>query len=142
MKVLAEKVEAVHGKNHSELQEVKSLVVEMVDELDGHMAKEEDVIFPAILEGEKNLESGINPHISLSHLVQPLKILRWEHAVTGDEFQKLRRLTRGFSVPADGCTSYRELYDGLIELEADLHRHVHLENNILFRKVEEEGILE
>lgn len=142
LKVLAEKVEVAHGKNHPELKEIKSMITEMVDELDGHMTKEEDVIFPAIIEAELKLAGQRGPWANPHSLVHPLKILRWEHAVTGDEFQKLHKVTLGFSVPSDGCVSYRELFDGLKELEADLHRHVHLENNILFKKVEEAGILD
>lgn len=141
LKVLADKVEAVHGEKHPELKELKPLVVEMADELDGHMTKEEEIIFPEIIKNEKKLAEGPGPLANPNHLVQPLKILRWEHAMTGDEFQKFHTLTHGFMVPSDGCTSYRELYNGLRELESDLHRHVHLENNILFRKVEEAGIL-
>lgn len=37
-----------------------------------------------------------------------------------------------YTAPADGCISYRALYGALEEFEADLHQHIHLENNVLF----------
>ena len=55
-----------------------------------------------------------------------------EHDSAGDALEKLRRLTSGFTPPADACNTYRALYFELAELESDLHRHIHLENNILF----------
>ena len=55
-----------------------------------------------------------------------------EHDRAGELLATLRRITDGYQPPADGCASYRALYAGLAELEADLHLHVHKENNILF----------
>jgi regulator of cell morphogenesis and NO signaling len=55
-----------------------------------------------------------------------------EHDRDGELLAELRRLTGGYVPPSDGCASYRALYDGLAELEADTHLHIHKENNVLF----------
>ena len=55
--------------------------------------------------------------------------------VVGDLLASLRRLTNGYQTPSDGCASYQALFDGLAGLEADTHRHVHKENNLLFPAV-------
>jgi regulator of cell morphogenesis and NO signaling len=55
-----------------------------------------------------------------------------EHQAAGRALQEIRRLAGDYRVPPDGCATFRALYDGLLRLELDLHRHIHLENNILF----------
>ncbi len=58
-------------------------------------------------------------------------MMMMEHDSAGAAFEELRNITAGFTAPADGCISYRTLFQALTEFEADLHQHVHLENNIL-----------
>jgi regulator of cell morphogenesis and NO signaling len=58
-----------------------------------------------------------------------------DHDVVGDLLETLRRLTHGYETPADGCTSYQALFEGLAGLETDTHLHVHKENNVLFPAV-------
>jgi regulator of cell morphogenesis and NO signaling len=60
-----------------------------------------------------------------------------EHRDAGDEMRQIRELTHGYTVPADGCTTYRVCFAELLRFERDLHRHVHLENNVLFPKAVE-----
>ena len=141
---LAQKVAQVHGDRHPELARIAELAREMAGELEGHMAKEEEQIFPYLKAVEKaGGKKGIPDPFAGGPLDQhPLRILMWEHGMTGEEFSELHRLTVDFTPPQDACGSYRALYQAFQELEDDLHQHVHLENNVLFRKAEEAGILD
>ena len=65
----------------------------------------------------------------------PISALLVEHYRAGQLLATLRRLTDGYRPPADGCASYRTCYAALAELEADIHLHVHKENNVLFPAV-------
>ena len=70
----------------------------------------------------------------------PVRMMMVEHDGAGDMLRRIRQLSDDFTPPADACVSYQTLYRALEELEMDLHRHIHLENNILFpRAVEMEG---
>lgn len=124
---LAERVRDVHGFRHEELTRVAALVREIRDDLEPHLAKEEQVLFPAIRAwagGERSFPFG-----SLSN---PVRMMMIEHDRAGELLDELRTVTSGYVPPADGCTSYQTLYVRLEQLEADTHRHVHLENNVLF----------
>ena len=65
-------------------------------------------------------------------VLQPVAVMEAEHDAAGRALAELRRLTGGYAVPAEGCNTYRAAMSGLAELEADMHAHVHKENNILF----------
>lgn len=124
---LAEKVRDVHGGRHPELVRVAELVSELRGDLEPHLAKEENLLFPAIrawAEGERTFPFG--------ELANPVGVMLTEHDRAGELLDALRIATRGYVAPADGCASYRSLYGRLEHLEADTHRHVHLENNVLF----------
>ncbi len=94
-----------------------------------HMAKEDAVLFPAIVA----LESGgpVSP-AALGSIDQPIAVLEAEHAAAGAALARLSDLTDGYVPPADACPTFRGLYFGLAELERDMHTHVHLENHVLF----------
>lgn len=145
LRALASKVVQAHGARHPELERVRQIVDEMSEEMEGHMAKEEEQVFPYLKAVEKNggKKEGIADPFQGGPLENhPLKVLMWEHGMTGEEFVELHRLTSDFMTPSDACQSYHALYQGLRELEADLHRHVHLENNVLFPKAVEAGIID
>lgn len=124
---LVEKVFRVHGATHPELAKVYATYLEAIDELDPHMTTEERVVFPAIARMDKQ---GSLP--SRVPLADTIEILREEHEQVGRLFQRLNELTDGYRVPADACTSYTLMLDGLREMERDLHQHIHKENNVLF----------
>lgn len=127
---LAIKVRGVHGARHEELARVAELVTAIRDDLEPHLAKEERVLFPAIrswAEGERSFPFG--------SMADPVRMMMLEHDRAGELLAALRAATSDYSPPSDGCTSYRLLYGRLAELEADTHRHVHLENNVLFPAV-------
>jgi regulator of cell morphogenesis and NO signaling len=145
LKKLSAKVKAVHGAHQPELDRVDKIVQLMAEEMDGHMGKEEEQVFPYLkaVETAGGKKDGIaDPFLRESEDTHPLRILMWEHGMTGEEFVELNQLTNNFEPPEDACNSYRGLYHGLKELEQDLHQHVHLENNILFSKAEAAGILD
>ncbi len=131
---LAEKVRDVHGSRHPELTQVAALVTEIHDDLVPHLAKEEQVLFPAIKEwadGQRSFPFGT--------LSNPVRMLMLEHDRAGELLERLRATTGDYQPPADGCASYQTLYSRLEHLELDTHRHVHLENNVLFPAVTPDG---
>lgn len=139
LQALAEKVARVHGGRHPELQQVETIFSDAADELTMHAMKEEKILFPAIVQMEEQGASAMaaSPFGSIQN---PIHMMMMEHDSAGAAFEELRKITSGFTVPADGCISYRTLFQALTEFEADLHQHVHLENNILFpRALELEG---
>jgi len=131
---LATKVAGVHGGRHPELLDVARLVTALRADLEPHLAKEEQVLFPAVrrlVDGPVDLPVG-----SVSN---PIRVMMSEHEQAGELLAQLRAAAKGFEVPADGCVSYRSLYERLPALEADTFRHIHLENNVLFPAVEALG---
>ena len=127
---LAEKVRDVHNSRHPELDRVAELVNEIHNDLEPHLAKEEQVLFPAIREwadGQRSFPFG-----SLSN---PVRMMMLEHDRAGELLAELRSITADYTPPPDGCTSYEMLYGRFDHLEADTHRHIHLENNVLFPAV-------
>ncbi len=132
---LSAKVTSVHGKNHSELLKVRELVQALQKDLIPHMLKEEQVLFPYIAQLENAHRSGQPaPTPFFGTVRNPIRMMIQEHDTAGDLLRDLRRESKSYEVPSDGCISYRTLYQALQELEADLHQHIHLENNILFPK--------
>ncbi len=126
---LAEKVANVHGERHPELSRVRDLYLDAERGLEPHLTREERIVFPAISRLERGGQGAMTSQGRLDELVVTLTD---EHDVIGDIFKELREITGGYQVPADGCQSYRALYDGLAEMERDLHLHIHKENNVLF----------
>lgn len=123
---LANKVARVHGGNHAELRAVQQTWTQLVAELTDHLMTEEQEEFPAI----KGAEGGDTP-FSPAGVEQLLR----EHDAAGELLARLRELTDGYTVPADGCSSYRAFYAGLEDAERDLHTHIHKENNVLFPRL-------
>lgn len=126
---VADKVAGVHGERHPELAEVLATLRALRADLEPHLIKEEQVLFPMIRELAEATES---PSFHCGTLRNPIAVMSNEHDRAGELLARLRSLTDAFTVPADGCASYRMLYTGLAELEADTHLHVHKENNLLF----------
>ncbi|MBS1836212.1 MAG: iron-sulfur cluster repair di-iron protein [Actinobacteria bacterium] len=130
---LADKVATVHGANHPELAQVRDTFTEMQAELDQHLAKEEQILFPAI----QQLAGAPSGATLGGTLEGPISVMMLEHDAQGEYLARLRDLTDGYTTPADGCASYQALYQGLAQLESDTHTHVHKENNRLFPMVVE-----
>ena len=122
---------AAHGERHPELARVAATFSELRHELLPHLMKEERVLFPYIR--ELAAAGGDRPHASPFGTVEnPIRMMEREHQDAGDEMRVIRELTHEYTPPADGCTTYRVCFAELAQFERDLHRHVHLENNVLF----------
>ncbi len=130
---LIEKVVSVHGMRHGELFQVQEIFLRLYDDLAPHLVKEENVLFPYIIEMAKALRSGSHCESPCFGTVQnPARMMSVEHEAAGELLSLLRKVTSNYSVPADACISYQTLYRALADFESDLHQHIHLENNILF----------
>jgi regulator of cell morphogenesis and NO signaling len=126
---LARKVEGAHAPRHRELHELREVFDALREELTFHMLKEEKILFPVI----KRLEAAAElPELHCGSVINPILVMEHEHADAGAALARLRAVTCGYTPPADACATYRALFEGLAELEVDLHRHIHEENNILF----------
>jgi len=126
---LIDKVIAAHAERHPELHAVRSTFRELRHELEPHLLKEERLLFPAI----RALEDGPSPPaFPFGSLRNPMGVMEDEHERAGDALSRLRKLTGGYQTPPNACPTYSALFDGLRELESDLHRHIHKENNLLF----------
>src|SRR5688572_17082160 len=117
---MAAKVEEVHADKPACPRGLADFLRIVADELEDHMQKEEQVLFPLILAGRGRMAS------------MPVLVLESEHRDHARNLERLRELTGHFAAPPEACTTWRALYLGLAELERDLMQHIHLENNVLF----------
>ena len=117
---LARRVEAAHKAHAAAPHGLADLLAAMAAELDDHMAKEEQILFPM-------MRRGGHPMIA-----QPIAVMLAEHDTQGGNLREIERLTRDFTVPEDGCPTWRALNVGVHKLADDLVEHIHIENNILF----------
>jgi regulator of cell morphogenesis and NO signaling len=133
LRQLLTKVVAVHCASHPELAAVQRTFGGLADELLAHMMKEEMVLFPYIEELEEASREGKRaPHAPFGSIGNPVRMMELEHESAGKALEQIRMLTAVYTAPETACFSYRTLYSALQEFEADLHQHIHLENNILF----------
>ncbi|MBC8062396.1 MAG: iron-sulfur cluster repair di-iron protein [Clostridiaceae bacterium] len=131
---LTTKILRAHGEHHGEeLTKVHKLFNALKTELEGHLIKEEEIVFPLIKKYEENGSKE-----TLKMALDKIKELEAEHEGAGDILKELRKITSEYSVPEDGCNTYRYTYSKLIELEGDLFKHIHIENNILFPRLTKE----
>lgn len=121
---MAERVLTVHGaKDPERLAEIYELTLGLRAELLPHMHKEEQVLFPWI-------KQGIG-----AQAAAPIQVMEMEHEEVGDMLHRLHDLTEHYVAPEGACATWRALYQGLGDLDADLKQHIHLENNVLFPRV-------
>jgi len=136
IEIYAKKVAKVHGNSHEELNEILYEFLKMKDEILSHLEKEEQMLFPYIKElvkVEQNNEK-IDSKPNFGTVENPVKMMEDEHDEVGAAMEKIQKLSDNFTPPKDACASYRVLFQNLEGLQDDLHKHVHLENNILFPK--------
>lgn len=141
LEALIQKVIDAHGENHPELLRLGSLFQQLCADLRPHMFKEEQILFPYIIEMETSaLNQGSAPFAPFGTVNNPVRMMMMEHETVGELLCQLRALSSNYLVPPDACISYQTLYRALEAFEQDLHQHIHLENNILFpRAVEMEA---
>ncbi len=128
-----QKVASVHGRRHPEVVKIAEHFAAVTEELTHHMKKEEMVLFPYIqrLVAAQRTGTPMMPS-PFGSITNPIAMMEREHANAGDGLYKIRDLSSNYQPPADACTTYQVSFRELEEFERDLHRHVHLENNILF----------
>lgn len=131
----AKKVAGVHGDRHEELQKIYYEFTMLHTEIFNHLDKEERILFPYIKQLVEAEKKGVKPKApEFGEAANPIAMMEDEHDEAGTSMAKIRRLSNNFTPPEDACTTYRILYQNLEGFEKDLHKHVHLENNILFPK--------
>lgn len=126
---------SVHGNDHPELMLIFDLFRASAGELTMHMKKEELMLFPYIDKMVQSAsEQALLPPPAFGSVSNPIAMMMQEHDQEGERFRKIQELSNDYSVPPDGCNTYRVTYALLKEFQDDLHLHIHLENNILFPK--------
>jgi len=130
---LLEKVFVVHGATHPELARIRDTFAGLAAELRMHMMKEEMVLFPYVVRMEESAarQTPLMPP-PFGTVSNPVAMMVHEHDSAGEALRDIRAASNGFAPPEGACTSFRSLYQRLAAFEADLHQHIHLENNILF----------
>ncbi|HEX7772279.1 MAG TPA: iron-sulfur cluster repair di-iron protein, partial [Pyrinomonadaceae bacterium] len=132
---LITKVIGAHGANHPELLQVGELWQRLCVDLNPHMFKEEQVLFPYMIALAQAVDhKWAAPFAPFGTVNNPIRMMMREHDAAGEIMRELRALTSDFKPPADACISYQTLYQAFENFEKDLHQHIHLENNILFPK--------
>ncbi|HMN38135.1 MAG TPA: iron-sulfur cluster repair di-iron protein [Hyphomicrobium sp.] len=121
---LARRVEAVHRAHEAVPAGLADVLEAAQQELEEHMQKEEQIIFPAIRSGYRGT------------LFAPIKVMRHEHDGQARIIHALQACCHDFDLPEDACRSWQALYAGVEKLVTDLTEHIHLENNILFPRFE------
>lgn len=133
--VYTRKIADVHGAHHPEVIEIAGIFDRIVADMEAHLREEEEVLFPAIRRIAAARKAGTEPEAGdVAALQASLDKLHQEHDAIGDAVHTIRDLAKGYAVPADVCNTFAVTYRKLKEFEDDLHKHVHLENNILFAK--------
>jgi regulator of cell morphogenesis and NO signaling len=135
---LLAKVKAKHGESHPELAAIEKEFLGLGQEMYAHMQKEEQILFPYIEKLERATEGRheLEPPF-FGTVCNPVHRMMEEHDSAGRALQEMRSLSTGYQTPAGACESYCEVYRSLEEFEANMHAHVHLENNILFPRAVE-----
>ncbi len=131
---MIEKVAATHSDKDGRLPALAGVFAGFVAELASHMVKEEQILFPMV----RKLEASDEPvQFHCGTLRNPIAVMEHEHDDAGAALARMRELTDEYVPPAEACNTWRAMLDGLHELEADMHQHVHKENNILFPRAVE-----
>jgi regulator of cell morphogenesis and NO signaling len=123
-----------HGGRHPELRRIASELEVLRDDLLRHMVKEERALFPYIRQLAAGRHHGPSPFGTIEN---PIRMMEHEHEEAGLQLREIRRLTGGYTAPADGGATYRVCFRELAAFERDLHRHVHLEDGLLFPRAVE-----
>ncbi|MER3417208.1 MAG: iron-sulfur cluster repair di-iron protein [Gemmataceae bacterium] len=119
-------------QRHSEepsLQRLAQVFRSLAQELQMHLLKEENILFPSIAEMERQQRHLAFPFGSLRN---PIAVMIHEHDDSAANLARIREITHQYTPPEDACSAWRSLYEGLKELDTDLRQHIHKENNLLF----------
>ena len=136
LSLMLAKVKKAHGDNHGQmLTELEDVYLSLREEIEMHLMKEEQILFPYIRQIEAYANgSGPKPQVHCGSVARPITQMEHEHESAGHALEQMRKLTNNYAVPDDGCATFAALYEGLAAMEDNLHEHIHLENSILFPK--------
>ncbi len=127
------KVARVHGHADAELIRIAEIFGDVAAELNQHMMKEEQILFPYIKQLEQQRRQGGPTEAPPFGTVQnPISMMEHEHEQVGAWLHEIQELSHDYMPPEHACNTYRVSFLKLKEFEEDLHTHIHLENNILF----------
>lgn len=131
----ARKIAGVHGAHHPEVVRIAVIFEKIATDMVGHLKEEEEVFFPALKRGDSARTAGNAPDAKDRETIRTsLLRLHREHEEIGDAIHEIRHISNDYAIPDDACNTFMLTYRMLEEFEDDLHKHVHLENNILFPK--------
>jgi regulator of cell morphogenesis and NO signaling len=138
IEAMFQKLIAAHGGKYPEIVTCADVFVDLRYELECHMMKEEQALFPAIrrLEGRQPGDP-MGPHTI--GIGEPVAVMEHEHTRAGRALEEMHRATHGYTAPPQACATHRALLEALARLERDLHEHISEENNILFPRAMELG---
>jgi regulator of cell morphogenesis and NO signaling len=125
----------VHGSHHPELFEIKSHFEKASGNLTLHMKNEELMLFPYVKELVLYNANGGELPKSLGQAKGIIEEMTSDHEAGGERFELISKLSDQYTCPPDGCNTFRITYQSLKDFEDDLHRHIHLESNVLFKKM-------
>jgi len=128
------KVATKHGDRFPFMKKVYELFTIIMREMTLHMEKEETVLFPRIKEINQLNDAGIATDILENFIRQAIDAMEADHEEAGNILYEIRSLTTNYTAPEGACTTFKVALAELKEFEEDLHKHVHLENNILFER--------
>ena len=134
----ARKIAEVHGAHHPEVIRIATIFEKIATDMVDHLKEEEEIFFPALKRADTARIAGAMPDIQDRETIRTSLVrLQREHEEIGDAIHEIRHLSNEYSIPDEVCNSFMVTYQKLKEFEKDLHKHVHLENNILFPKAAE-----
>jgi len=132
------KIAEVHGAHHPEVIEIAIIFEKIATDMAGHLREEEEVFFPAVKRASTAKKAGQMPAMKDREVIKASLVkLGREHEEIGNAIHTIRHLAKDYAIPADACNTFAVTYQKLQEFEEDLHKHVHLENNILFPKADQ-----
>lgn len=128
-----ERVVCAHGDNHPELKQLHELMVLSLEDLENHLQKEEQVLFPYCYRlFESVVEDRRCEKMHCGTVANPIRVMLREHHDEGTRYKFIRNLMNNFEAPADACPTYRLMLKDLEAFMDALFEHIHIENNILF----------
>lgn len=130
LREMVHKVARVHAEKDARLPQLAPVFDALYMDLMPHLDKEEMILFPAI----RDMEAGREKGNCFGHISGPISVMESDHEQVGQLLARMRELCDDYVVPAEACNTWRAMLDGLQELEADTHQHVHLENNLLHKR--------
>lgn len=132
---LLTKVVNTHGDTDAHMKEVQSLFSASLVDLNSHLEKEENILFPYILEIlAAHQENRAIEQFHCGSVENPIRVMIQEHDDEGARFRQISKLTDTYRAPSHACNTYKMVLNELKQFEENLHIHIHVENNILFPK--------